>query len=109
MKPWFDRPAIKIVVFFTLIATIVFCMLILILAIWGAFDDNTEIRDNWLLTVAVIASGILLMCLTNWSFLIGDEARAASTPPLPESTPMSRALIKAKTMRSDAPPDSSSA
>ncbi|MEM7013641.1 MAG: hypothetical protein AAF585_19390, partial [Verrucomicrobiota bacterium] len=72
MKPWFDKPAIKAIVFYTLIGTILFCMVILLCAIWGAFDNKPEVRDNWLLTVSVLSTSVLLMCLTNWSFLVGE-------------------------------------
>ena len=101
MKPWFDKPAIKAIVFYTLIGTILFCMLILISAIWGAFDDDAQTRDNWLLTVAVLSTGVLLMCLTNWSFLIGDEARQILRSNSIPDTPISRALEKAKVRRDD--------
>lgn len=102
MKPWFDKSAVKAVVFYTLIATIFFCMFILISAIWGAFGPDEQTRDNWLLTVAVLASGVLLMCLTNWSFLVGEENRGPGEMTHIRETPISRALDKAKVRRDDA-------
>ncbi len=97
MKPWFDRGTLKALAFYTIVLTIVICGLALILTIWDIIRDE-ELRNDILLTVIVIATASLLVCLTNWAFLSANEETSQAEA---DESAIGRALQKAKISREE--------
>ncbi len=90
------------IAFYTLVITILFCGVAIILSIWDVLP-NPEIRDRLLLTVVVLSTASLLICMISWAFLTAETDGQKEEL---ENSPLGRALQKAKTVREEASEDS---
>ena len=101
MKPWFGKNAVKTIVFYTIILTILACSAIAILTIWDILDpEQDQVALKTLMTVLSISATSLLLCLTNWIFLSANDGAYVQPPTNSvDGTPLSRALHKAKIER----------